>query len=571
MRRFTALYGELDQTTRTSEKVAALERYFSEVPDADAAWALQFLSGRSMPRAVPTKSLWEWTAAATSLPPWLIEECRSSVGDTAETIALLLPDSAASPTLPLAEMITQRLLPLKILPDQGRRELLIRTWSELDQNERYVWNKIITGNFRIGVARTLVIRALAHLAKVEPPVMAHRIMGAWKPTAEDFRRLMSDEADGKEVAKPYPFFLASPLEFKVGRGESLEKLGALSEWLAEWKWDGIRAQIIRRGGETLVWSRGDEMISEAFPELVEAGESLEEGTILDGEILAWRGDGPLPFAKLQRRLGRKQVSSRTRAEFPIAFVAYDLLESGGSDLRPQPLDDRRQKLEVLIAAADERIRRRFSQRKVEESETPMLLGFELPNPAADHVSPLRVSPTVVASSWAELQELHVGSRARGVEGLMLKRRDSAYGTGRQRGDWWKWKIDPYVIDAVLILAQRGSGRRANLYTDYTFGVWDHGKLVPVAKAYSGLTDAEILEVDGFVRHHSTEKFGPVRIVKPELVFELAFEGIQKSTRHKAGVAVRFPRMNRWRRDKKPDDADTLENLRALAENGGPST
>jgi DNA ligase-1 len=568
MKRFTTLYCELDQTTRTNEKVAALEKYFREAPPSDAAWALQFLSGRSLPRAVPAKSLWEWTAAATNLPPWLIEECRNAVGDTAETIALLLRDSAASASLALAEMIEQRLLPLKNLPEHGRRELLVRTWSELGQNERYVWNKIITGNFRIGVARTLVIRALAHVAGIEPAVMAHRVMGAWKPTADDFRRMVSEEASDTEVAKPYPFFLASPLEFKVGRGENLEKLGPVSEWLIEWKWDGIRAQIIRRGGETLVWSRGDEMVSETFPELVEAGESLADGTVLDGEILAWQGENPLPFAKLQRRLGRKQVSERTRTDFPVAFVAYDLLETGGRDIRSLALDARRRRLEALIAEATERIQTRISRRPGERFETPMLLGFEPDVPSPGRLSPLRLSSLVAAPSWAELTALHATSRARGVEGLMLKRRSSSYGVGRQRGDWWKWKIDPYVIDAVLILAQRGSGRRANLYTDYTFGLWENGKLVPVAKAYSGLTDAEILEVDAFVRRHSTEKFGPVRIVKPELVFELAFEGIQKSTRHKAGVAVRFPRMNRWRRDKKPEDADTLENLRALANIGG---
>lgn len=570
MKRFTTLYCELDQTTRTNEKIAALEKYFRETPPSDAAWALQFLSGRSLPRAMPTKSLWEWTAGETNLPPWLIEECRNAVGDTAETIALLLRNSGTSTALSLAEMIEQRLLPLKNLPDHGRRELLVRTWSELGQNERYVWNKIITGNFRIGVARTLVIRALAHVGGIEPAVMAHRVMGAWKPTADDFRRMMSDEATETEVAKPYPFFLASPLGLKVGRDEDLEKLGPVSEWLIEWKWDGIRAQIIRRGGETLVWSRGDEMVSEAFPELIEAGDSLADGTVLDGEILAWHGAGPLPFAKLQRRLGRKQVSLRTRIDFPIVFVAYDLLEIGGSDIRSRPLEDRRYRLEALIAEAGRRIQACVPRKTGEQFETPMLLGFEPDAPSPRRLSPLRLSALVAAPSWAELSALHVTARARGVEGLMFKRRSSSYGVGRQRGDWWKWKIDPYVIDAVLILAQRGSGRRANLYTDYTFGLWENGKLVPVAKAYSGLTDAEILEVDAFVRRNSTEKFGPVRIVKPELVFELAFEGIQKSTRHKAGVAVRFPRMNRWRHDKKPEDADTLENLRALASIGGDS-
>lgn len=569
MKRFTTLYCELDQTTRTTEKVAALEKYFRDTRPSDAAWALQFLSARSLPRAVSTKSLWEWTAAETGLPLWLVEESHAAVGDTAETIALLIASPGKGSPLSLAEIVKQRFLPLKTLPDGARRELLVQTWRELDHNERFVWNKLITGNFRTGVARTLVIRALAQVAGIEPAVMAHRVMGAWKPTAEDFLRILSDEPG--EVAKPYPFYLASPIEFQVSKDECIAKLGPLNEWLVEWKWDGIRAQVIHRGGETLVWSRGDEMISDAFPELIEAGNFLPDGTVLDGEILAWRGDGPLPFAKLQRRLGRKQVVQRTRTEFPIAFVAYDVLELGGIDIRSQPLEERRHNLGALIAAVSDRLSAGTPARSHKHSEAPMLPGLEPEIRSTDTKSPLRLSTLVDAPSWQELTRLQSTARARGVEGLMLKRRSSSYGVGRQRGDWWKWKIEPFVIDAVLILAQRGSGRRANLYSDYTFGLWENGKLVPVAKAYSGLTDAEILQVDAFVRRNSTEKFGPVRIVKPELVFELAFEGIQKSTRHKAGVAVRFPRMIRWRHDKKPADADTLDNLRALANLGGAVT
>ncbi|MCE9609174.1 MAG: ATP-dependent DNA ligase [Chthoniobacter sp.] len=560
MKRFAALYCELDQTTRTGEKVAALEAYFRDTSPFDAAWALHFLSGRSLPRAVATKNLWAWAAEEAALPPWLIQECHAAVGDTAETIALLLRNPGSHSSVSLAEVVEQRLLPLKTLPDGSRRELLLRTWRDLDQNERFVWNKMITGNFRLGVARTLVIRALAHVAGVDPSVMAHRVMGAWKPRGEDYLRIMSGAANEEEITKPYPFFLASPLEFKVAKGESLELLGQPDEWLIEWKWDGIRAQLIRRGGETLVWSRGDEMVSDAFPELIEAGHSLPEGTVLDGEILSWEVERPGPFAKLQRRLGRKKVTQRMRTDFPIAFVAYDLLETGGADIRSRPLDDRRCSLEALIVGSNERIRTSGTANASALFETPMFSGFEA-NTSTENPSPLRLSPIVPATSWAEVTRFQATARSLGVEGLMLKLRSSPYAVGRQRGDWWKWKIDPYVIDAVLILAQRGSGRRANLYT---FGLWDNGKLVPVAKAYSGLTDAEILDVDAFVRRHSTEKFGPVRIVKPELVFELAFEGIHKSTRHKAGVAVRFPRMSRWRHDKKPEDADTLENLRAMA-------
>jgi DNA ligase-1 len=564
MKRFTKLFCELDQTTRTNDKVAALESYFREASPVDAAWALQFLTGRTLPRAVPSKTLWELTLAESNLPNWLLEECYNAVGDMAETIALVLRDFGSGTNLSLAEMVEQRLLPLRHLGENARRDLLLKTWRELNSNERFVWNKLITGNFRIGVARTLVIRALANVANIEPAVMAHRVMGSWKPTAEDFQRLMSGETHSFEVAKPYPFFLASPIETKIKKGESLDALGHIREWQAEWKWDGIRAQLIHRAGETLIWSRGDDMVTDTFPEIVEAGNFLPDGTVLDGEILAWQNDAPMPFAKLQRRLGRKQVSSRTRGEFPIAFLAYDLLELDRKDLRAEPLQERRAKLEKLLDETEKRFSETVDENRGDESETPFFLGFETKSENARSKFPLQLSPVLESKSWDELEMLQSEARARGVEGLMLKRLASPYGVGRQRGDWWKWKIDPHVIDAVLIYAQRGHGRRANLYTDYTFGLWENGELVPVAKAYSGLTDDEIHEVDSFVRHNSKEKFGPVRIVKPELVFELAFEGIQKSSRHKAGVAVRFPRMNRWRRDKNPAEADTLDNLRALA-------
>ena len=560
MKRFTQLFRELDRTTRTSDKVAALERYFHEAPPADAAWALQFLSGRTLRRAVSARELRQWIASETNLPDWLIDESYDAVGDAAETMALLLRDAGSGTELTLAQLVQERLVPLALLPSQAKRAKLVQTWRELDCDERLVWNKLITGEFRVGAARTLVIRALANVAGIEPPVMTHRVLGKWQPTAEDFRRLMSHDAETSSIARPYPFFLASPLEVRIKGSDALAELGELNAWQIEWKWDGIRAQLIRRAGETLVWSRGDEMVSDSFPEIVEAGSQLPDGTVLDGEVMAWRGESPLPFASLQRRLGRKSVSFKNRAEYPVAFVAYDLLELNGEDWRKRPLSERRRELDRIIAVAA-----KPAKRLTAKGETPLLPGFADPQDPGDANQPaLRLSPLVRSNSWGEVAEIQKQARSRRVEGLMLKRMDSAYGVGRQRGDWWKWKIDPYVIDAVLIAAQHGHGRRASLYTDYTFGLWAQGQLVPVAKAYSGLTDREILEVDSFVRHNTTEKIGPVRLVEPLQVFELAFEAIQKSTRHKSGVAVRFPRMIRWRRDKTAAEADTLDNLVALA-------
>jgi DNA ligase-1 len=383
--------------------------------------------------------------------------------------------------------------------------------------ERFVWNKLITGEFRVGVSRLLVIRALAEISGLDARTITDRLAGAWQPSEESYRRLLSPEV-GQRSGEPYPFFLAHAL------ADAPEELGARGDWLAEWKWDGIRAQIVRRGAQTWIWSRGDELVTERFPEVQMLAAKLPDGSVLDGEILAWREDRPLPFANLQRRIGRKILTAKLLADCPVAFLGFDLVEEAGCDIRCMPLRERRERLQKL---------------------------------------PVRVSEALVAPGWKELALLRDGARAKGVEGIMLKRLDSAYGVGRTRGDWWKWKLEPMSVDAVLVYAQRGHGRRASLYTDYTFAVWNEAELVPFAKAYSGLTDAELRRVDAFIRRNTSEKFGPVRTVKPEIVCEIGFEGIQPSRRHKSGVAVRFPRILRLRPDKRPDQADTVAGLRAL--------
>ena len=536
MRLFTELYFQLDGTTRTSDKLRALEAYFRAAPPRDAAWALFFLSGQRLRRAVSGARLREWTAAVTGLPLWLVEESYSTVGDLAEAIALLLPEPGKPIAWPLHHLVEERIAPLGLMPEGERRALVERTWSELDYRARLVWHKVITGEFRVGVSTTLVVRALAEVAQLTPAVMAHRVMG-WKTTTEEsFTRLMSG-GSSDDPGQPYPFYLAYPLDPEVVDAMlagAAHGFGSIADWQIEWKWDGIRAQLIRRQGTVVLWSRGEDLVTHRFPEVVEAAGVVPEGTVLDGELLAWDHTGVRPFAHLQRRLGRKNVEQRLRMEFPVVFLAYDYLEEAGLDLRALPLQDRRHKLATL---------------------------FERLAPFPGEA--IRVSPTVNVATWAEVAAARTSARGQDTEGLMLKKKDSPYGVGRQRGHWWKWKTAPFEVDAVLIYAQGGSGRRAGLYTDYTFGLWDNGALVPVAKAYSGLTDAEIRQVDHFIRRHTIERHGPMRVVKPELVFQLAFEGIQKSTRHKSGVAVRFPRMARWRRDKKPDDADTLDALRRL--------
>jgi DNA ligase 1 len=528
MRSFARLFGELDETTKTNEKVAAMVRYFASAEPADAAWAVHFLSGGRPKRLIGARKLALWAMEASNVSEWLFEECYQAVGDLAETISLLLPAASTTSDRPLHEWITDRLLSLGALREEEQRVAMLQAWSELDGVERFVWNKLITGGFRVGVSQLLVVRALAQVSGIEEGVLAHRLTGTWTPSAASYAALIAGDTKDADISRPYPFFLAHALEAEPA------ELGAPSEWQAEWKWDGIRAQMIHRGGRIFIWSRGEELVTERFPELADAAASLPEGTVLDGEIMPWRDGRPLPFAQLQRRIGRKALGAKILGEVPVVLIAYDLLEFGGRDLREQPLADRRRMLEALLASLP------LEQRLI-------------------------LSPRVPIEQWEDVTSAYRQARDQGAEGLMLKRLDTPYGVGRRKGPWWKWKTQPYTVDAVMMYAQAGHGRRATLNTDYTFAVWNDGTLVPFAKAYSGLTQEEIQRLDNWIRRNTLEKFGPVRSVPPEHVFEIAFEGIQASPRHKSGVAVRFPRILRWRTDKKAEDADTLATLKALME------
>jgi DNA ligase-1 len=528
LKAFTELYTALDETTKTNAKTDALVSYLQQSAPEDAVWAIWFLSGRKLRQVIPTRKLREWAAHEAGVSDWLFEESYSTVGDLAETIALLLPDPAEIAQIPLHELVIN-LHQWRTLAEEEQQRVVLQMWRQLDRKQRFVFNKLITGDFRVGgVSQQLVIRALAKQSGIDAGAIAHRLMGNWQPQPEFYQQLLHPDQQDADVSRPYPFFLASQLE------EDPSTLGSVEEWLAEWKWDGIRSQLIRRAGQTFLWSRGEELITERFPEFGALGDALPDGVVIDGEILPWKEGRPMSFGRLQQRIGRKTITRKILSETPVSIVAYDLLEITGEDIRQRPLAERRKRLTEIVDTMP-----------------------------AERKDLLILSPIVEGATWDQLRRLREASRERGVEGLMLKRLTSPYRIGRQRGDWWKWKIDPYTVDAVLIYAQRGHGRRASLYTDYTFAVWDKGELTPFAKAYSGLTDAEINEVDRFVRQHTVESFGPVRSVKPELVFELAFEGLQRSTRHKSGIATRFPRILRWRKDKKIEEADTLETVKAM--------
>ena len=529
MRQFAELVTLLGSSTKTNDKLEALAAYFASADDQDKVWVNAIFSGRRPKRVVNTTQLATYCVEIAGLPFWLFEESYHTVGDLAETIALLLPPAQnldAQPE-PLHYYIEQ-LKSLEKQSEEARKYFILDAWRDMTHAERFVFNKLITGGFRIGVSQKLMVNALARTVQLEPSIIAHRISGNWDPSTISFTDLLSETAAQTDWSKPYPFYLAYGIEGDIG-----EQLGEPADWQAEWKWDGIRGQLIKRNGELFVWSRGEELMTEKFPEYHVLCDLLPEGIVLDGEIIPSTDGKPLPFALLQTRIGRKNVTKKQLSEAPISFFAYDLLEYEGEDWRPRPLEERRVRLEEVVRAINH----------------PALL----------------LSPVVEYESWDELASLRTAAREMGAEGFMLKKKSSAYQVGRKRGDWWKWKIEPLTIDAVMIYAQKGAGRRSNLYTDYTFAVKDGERLVAFTKAYSGLTDKEFAQVDNFVKRNSIEKFGPVRTVKPELVFEIAFEGIAASNRHKSGVALRFPRISRWRHDKKPDEINTLEDLKKMLE------
>jgi DNA ligase 1 len=527
MKRFAALFAALDGTTKTSAKLAALTSYFQTAPEVDRVWTIAILSGRRPKRSVTTTELRLWAAELAGVPDWLFEESYTVVGDLAETIAHLLP----APQVNLADQsLTQWITRLISLTGQTadiRKTAILAAWQSLPADERFIFNKLITGGFRMGVSQGLMTKALARTTNMDEAAIAHRLMGDWQPATTRFTDLIAPDIAGG-TSRPYPFALASQLD---GAPESL---GPPIDWIAEWKWDGIRGQLVNRAGAFALWSRGEDLLTDRFPEFTGLADFLPPGTVIDGEVLAWDvgANKPQPFAALQPRINRKTVPKKLLLEAPARMLAYDLLEDSGVDLRAVPLAVRRARLAAIVMGIDPK------------------LGLGL-------------SPQITIADWQSLAAIRATASTVRAEGLMLKRASSAYFTGRKRGDWWKWKLDPMTIDAVMIYAQAGHGRRANLYTDFTFAVRDGNDLVPFTKAYSGLTDAEFNQITAWVRKNTLERFGPVRRVPPELVFELAFEGIQASSRHKSGIALRFPRMLRWRHDKGPDEIDTLAALKAL--------
>ena len=530
MKSFAALFTAIDQSTKTNVKVAALADYFASAPEPDRLWTIAIFSGRRPKRAVTTTRLREWGAEVAGIPLWLFEESYPIVGDLAETIALVLPPPESSSDHGLSHWINV-LRGLSDSDEEARKKTVLAAWNSLDPTQRFLFNKLLTGGFRIGISQKLMTRALARATGRTEAEMAHRLMGDWDPATTTWANLIEADDPTATASRPYPFYLSYGLEGDV------KILGKPTDWQAEWKWDGMRGQLILRNGAYYVWSRGEELMTDRFPEFARARDFIPDGTVLDGELLVWGDNGPQSFNALQKRIGRKTVPKKLLSEAPVILYAYDLLEWQGVDIRQVSLSERR--------------------------ATLLKLCENLPTDV-----PLKLSPNVNFDTWDALADIRATARDASAEGLMLKRLDSPYLTGRRKGDWWKWKLDPLTIDAVMIYAQSGHGRRANLFTDFTFAVWKGTELIPFTKAYSGLTDEEFRKITAWVKKNTQQRFGPVRSVTPHHVFEIAFEGIQASPRHKSGVALRFPRMSRWRHDKPVSEANSLDDLNRMLDTYG---
>ncbi len=590
---FTRLFNELDETNHTVEQLAALERYFKAAPAADAAWALHLLIGAKAPRALKNSQLREWISTVADLPTWLVDESCETVGDIAETLALLLPDPPTVPaggSLALHRLITERLLPLAGLGPEARRDLVVTTWRELDGAQRFIWNKLITGSFRIGVSRTQVARALGKTAGVSASVMAHRLLGFQEPTEAAFRALLAAESANENFG-PYPFQTANAIKSAEPAGdptiESLdlfprlvgapgtgptitrpEELGSASDWQAEWLLDGLRVQVMRRGDAVLIWSQDEELLNPEFPEIAEAAQLLPDGTVLDGDLVVWPASDVCPGtrADIQQRLSHATPGAGLQRKLPVVFIAQDIIEAAEIDQRGRPLLARRRQLAEVLAPAADRHRETQATRPASGSTDGSQMDlFGSPPAAAAHHAPFRFRAASLVSfgSWEQLASLRREARDHGAAGLILKRTESCYGASVETSAWWIWPIEPLRINAVLIAALPGHGNSPRAFSDYTFAVWCDDELVPFAKTGTGLTEIGFRAMDDFIRAHITGKFGPVRSVKAELVFELEFDSVQTSTRHKSGLVVRSARIHRRRPELSAAEADTLEALRLL--------
>ena len=521
MKAFSLMYRRLESTTSTLKRTAIIADFFRQASDKDKLWTIALFTHKRPRRTITTSYLRLWAAELANIPNWLFEDTYHIVGDLAETIAKIIPPPTYTSDNSLSYWV-EMLIALKDKEEADKKEAILEAWKILDTDSRFLFNKLITGGFRIGVAQRTIVKALSAVLDQEENVIAHKLMGNWSPLAISYEELLLSDDPTADSSKPYPFYLASPLD------SPLDKLGSAGEWYAEYKWDGMRGQLIKRDKNVFLWSRGEELIIDQFPEFITL-RNVESDFVIDGEILVFRDNQIKGFDHIQKRIGRKKVSKKILESHPAIMMAYDIMELNNNDIRELSQANRRIKLESLIDQND------FSNL-------------------------IKISPLISFNDWSALGQIRNLAREKNAEGLMLKSKLGPYKTGRKRGDWYKWKVDPMTFDGVLLYAQRGHGRRANLYSDFTFAVKDGDNLVPITKSYIGLTDNELTQISQFVRKNTIERFGPVSSVTPKLVFEVGFEGISKSNRRKVGISLRSPRILRWRHDKSVNEIDSLSDI-----------
>ena len=539
MRNFATLFKELDETAQADLKIEALINYFKKVPPEDLAWTVSLLLGRKIKQVISVKRLRKWSVELTQIPDWLLAECLNNVGDLAETISLILPFEGNSENIPLHVWIEQCIFPLKDQQEEIQKEKIVSFWHQLNSVERFLFNKLVTGSFHVDIPPKLIIKALSSFCSLNEKYISQRLIGNWVPTAGFFNFLCTSNVSDTMANIPYPFNPVVQLDLKV------EDLGNINQWLFEWKWNGIRSQIIKRENKVFIWSHDEDLLNDSFPELYELGSILPDGTVIEGIIIPIRDNILLPSAELKKRIAKRYPVKKILSDIPVSFVAFDLLEFDKEDIRNKSLNQRRNLLkEILNDITDKRI---------------------------------ILSGVVECNSWKDLKIARSEAGKKSVDGLMLKRLYSPYSIGSetivsamQSGilttNWYKWKNDPLTINAILLYARLEQGSTSPLFKEYTFALWHDGKLIPFAKTSSGLTDEEIIQVDSFIRKNTLGKFGPVRTVKPELVFKLEFDGIQKSSRNKSGIVVLSPHITRWHHYKKIEEAGSLNSLTILLNN-----
>lgn len=528
MKRFAELCAILESTANAREKMAALTVYFQDAPPPDAIWAIRLLLGWKPSRIATSQTLRRWARECVQFPDWLFEESCAAVGNLLETLALLIPLPDTPGDVPLHVRMQRDLLPLRDLTENEQRAAVSAAWTQMDAQQRFVWNTLLTGGFRPHVSEKTLIRALSAWRGLPTTVLACRLKQEWEPTVAGYRALFSHDIAALDSSQLYPF--QRWYEEPPARGAS----GAIGDWRIDWHRNGMRAQLIKRGSSVFLWSDDHVIVNDTFPEICEAMAAMTDGTVLDGVITAWSADGPLHRAELERRMKRKRLTKKFKHEVPVRYWVYDLLEIQGEDVRTQPFRQRIHQAAGII---------------------PTEVG-----------SVIHLAEPLEAASWHRLHALRNDARRHGADGVLLRRWTASACPSTRKADQWRvWKADPLTAPVVLVYVQALNAASGQRSVEGTFAAWDGGDLVPVAKTSAGFSDEDVNAIEEFAKQHTVERFGPVRSLKAELVFTLAFDSVSLSTRRKSGLVLHHPRVAGRLLDASIHDAERIAILRNRGE------